>query len=264
MSDGIYSALSGAIAQERNLTVVANNVANTNTTGFKADKSIFAEVMKQVKDQEKLQTAPSLRYAVVNELSIDHQSGGLKATGRPLDAGLQGDGYFTIRTADGERYTRAGDFVQDADGVLRTKAGHEVLQTDSDDLSKPGVRIVIPATAREVRIGQDGNMYATLQDAGTLPSELPLGKLKVVRFDGYEPMQREGLTLFSTKAGVQPQAVAPTTTVEQGYLESANVNAVSGMNELITVNRSFDALQKVIETFRDLDDRTARDVAGKV
>jgi flagellar basal-body rod protein FlgF len=252
MSDGIYSALSGAIAQERNLSVVANNVANTNTTGFKGDKTIFAEVMNKVKSA--LPTAPALRYGLVSQLSMDNESGSLRQTGRPLDVALQGDGYFTLDTPAGERYTRAGAFVLDREGVLRTPSGHAVLQ-ETGSPSKPVDKIVVPPTTREVSFSPDGTMSADGQQ---------IAKLKLVRFEGVDPVLREGLTLFTPQNGAKPLPIQPTTSVEQGFLESANVNAVTGMNELIIVNRSFEALQKVIETFRQLDDRTARDIGGKV
>lgn len=252
MSDGIYSALSGAIAQERNLTVTANNVANVNTTGYKGDKTIFAEVMAKAKS--KLPTAPSLRYTAVNQLAIDHQTGTLKQTGRPLDVALHGDGYFVVRTPQGERYTRAGSFVLDQRGVLKTLGGLEVLQEDRN-ITRPGKTIAVPDQTKEIQISPDGSILA---------DGLQLGRFKMVRFDKPDDALREGLTLFTTQAGVKPKPIDDNTSVEQGYLESANVNAVSGMNELITVSRSFEALEKVIETFRDLDNRTARDVGGKV
>jgi flagellar basal-body rod protein FlgF len=253
MSDGIYSALSGAIAQERNLTVVANNVANVNTTGFKADKTVFAEFMNQA--QKKLPAAPALQYAQVDRLSMDTSSGSLKQTGRSLDVGLQGEGYFTLETPKGDRYTRSGSFVLDRDGILRTTSGNAVLREVKKPASPIDRRVKVPEGTREVAINPSGQVMA---------DGLEIGKLQLARFNSQDELLRDGLTTFVAKPGVTPQAVALTTTTEQGYLESANVNAVSGMNELIVVNRSFEALQKVIDTFRELDDRTARDVAGKV
>ncbi|MET0388344.1 MAG: flagellar basal-body rod protein FlgF [Polyangiales bacterium] len=260
MSDGIYAALSGAIAQERALNAVANNVANVNTTGFKADKTVFAEVMNEVKNERKI--GPSLRYSTVNQFAVDPQPGSLKLTGRPFDVALHGDGYFTVRTPLGERYTRDGSFVLDADGILRTSGGYEVLQesvmdaaSTNDPTKLPeGQPIFVPIDSRDVQINQNGVIAIDGQ---------PVGRLKLVRFDSQEDALREGLTLFTHQENREPFRVHPSTTVEQGYLESANVNAVSGMNELISVSRHFEALEKVIETFRQLDDRTARDVGGR-
>jgi flagellar basal-body rod protein FlgF len=257
MSDGIYSALSGAIAQERNLSVAANNVANVNTTGYRADKTVFGEVMSKVKNKLPLQ--PSLRYASVHELSLDMSPGTLQSTGRPLDVALQGDAWFVVQTPQGERYTKAGAFVTDQQGVLRTPAGNLVLQDVRDRVDEPGQPIRIPEQTHEIKIQKNGEVWS---DGGYL------AKLKLVRFDNPDDsLQREGLTLFKTQDGFTPQPVSqvdPMFSVEQGFLESANVNAVSGLNELITLNRAFAALEKVIETYKDLDDRTARDVGGRV
>jgi flagellar basal-body rod protein FlgF len=247
MSDGIYSALSGALAQEKNLAVVANNVANTGTAGFQGDKVVFGEVLA------KSQARPaSLHYVAIDRISRDQQAGGMQQTGNPLDAALQGDGYFSVKAPQGERYTRAGSFVTDGNGVLRTHGGLAVLG-DSGGPTTPGVEITIPQSTKQIRIGADGTIDADGQS---------VGKLKVVRFDGNETLQKDGLTLLAPVTGAKALA-ADEATVNQGYLESANVNAVSGMNELITVSRSFEAFQKVIETFRQLDERTARDVGGK-
>jgi flagellar basal-body rod protein FlgF len=257
MSDGIYSAASGAVAQQQALNAVANNVANVNTVGFKADKTVFAEVMKKVKSQ--LPQEPALRYATVSQLAVDNQPGALKVTGRNLDVGLHGDGYLTVRTPQGERYTRAGSFVLDNEGVLRSPGGYEVLKVGRKLTKDPneipaGERITIRRDTKEILIGQDGYISA---------DGVKVGQLKLIQFDKQEDALREGLTLFTNAPGKKPKVAGPNMTVEQGYLETANVNAVSGMNELIMVSRSFEALEKVIDTFRQIDDRTARDVGGR-
>jgi flagellar basal-body rod protein FlgF len=253
MSDGIYSALSGAIAQERNLTVVGNNIANANTTGFKADRTVFNEILTSAQTNRTL--APSLRYANVADVTIDHQPGSLKLTGRTLDAALQGDAYFVIETPQGERYTRAGSFVMDQEGVLRTLTGHRVMGESGPPATR-GVELTIPEDAREISISPDGALHADGQE---------LGKLKLVRFADEGDLLKDGLTWFRMNPAnnAQPLTVDLNTTVEQGYLETANVNAVSAVTELIVLTRSFEALQKVIETFRDLDNRTARDIGGR-
>ena len=255
MSDGIYSAASGAVAQQRALNAVANNVANVNTTGFQADKAVFAEVMKKAKSD--LPQEPALRYATVSQFAVDTQPGALKLTGRSLDVGLHGDGYLTVRTPQGERYTRAGSFIMDSEGVVRTPGGFEVLKLgpkrDPNELPV-GEKIVVPRTTKEVLIGQDGYISADGEQ---------IGQLKLVQFNTQEEALREGLTLFTNAPGKRPKLAGPNLTVEQGYLETANVNAVSGMNELIMVSRAFTALEKVIDTFRQIDDRTARDVGGR-
>ena len=251
MSDGIYTALSGAIAQERALAVVANNVANVKTSGYQADKMIFGEFVGQ-SQAAALPTQPtSLRYVTIAKIGRDAQPGSLEQTGGTLDVALQGDGYFAVQTPEGERYTRSGAFVTDADGTLRTQSGLAVMG-EAGQPQSPGTQIVLPRNAKSIRIGRDGQVQADSQ---------VIGKLKVVRFDTPDALSKEGLTLLKQEGG--RITAAETTTVEQGYLESANVNAVGGMTELITVSRSFDAMQKLIETFRQIDERTVRDIAGK-
>ena len=261
MSDGIYSALSGAIAQERNLSVTANNVANVNTIGFKGDRTVFSEVLTQVKNPEAL--APSLRYANTADVTIDHSVGHLKLTGRQLDTALHGDGYYVIDTPKGERYTRQGSFVIDREGVLRTLAGHKVLG-ENGPITQKGVELKIPEDTKEIQINPDGTIWAIAgADLGD-DGRQEIGKLKLARFER-DPDQliKDGLTWFAPVDNAAPKPAEGTTMVEQGYLEDANINAVSGMNEMIIVSRSFEALVKVIETFRDLDNRTARDVGGR-
>lgn len=262
MSHGIYSALSGAVAQQRNLQMTANNVANANTTGFRADKAVFAEFL--TKEKSKLPPATELRYAAVDEFWMDNSEGSIKFTGNKLDVSMHGEGYFTVNTPRGERYTRAGSFLMDQAGTLRTPEGYEVLSEVRGDINQPGQRIQIPLRAREVSIAQDGTVSVVDPDTNGNNNNQILGRLKLVNFADQRQMEREGHTLFKTKDGAQPERVHPLTTVEQGYLEISNVNAVHGMNELIVVSRYFEALEKVIETFRDIDDRTARDVGGRV
>lgn len=239
MSDGIWSALSGAVAQQRSLEVVANNVANVNTVGFRADRVVFREVLSQVAPDG---PAPSsLRFVAVDETVADRTSGALQDTGHALHLALEGDGYFAVRTPAGERYTRAGALVTDDAGDVRTPDGHQLLV---DDPSGPRP-LQVPRGYRELSVSERGEVVVD----GT-----NLGRLRIVRFA--EPPDKEGLTLFTGRA---PRA-ADEVRVRQGFLESANVNAVAGMNELITVSRSFEAFQKVIDGFRALDERTARDV----
>ena len=243
MSDGIWSALSGAVAQQRSLDIVANNVANANTTGFRADRAVFEQALSQAGNDGPAPDA--LRYVNIADVATDHSAGALQQTEAPLDLALEGDGWFTVRTPAGERYTRAGSFVTDAQGVLMTAAGNPVLGVPEGDGPPPTIQI--PADTRAVRITDEGNVFA---------DETQVGQIRVVELDGTP--RKEGLTLY-TGNGAEPSDAL----VRQGFLEMANVNAVAGMNELITVTRSFEAFQKLIDTFQSLDQRAARDIAGR-
>lgn len=245
MSDGIYSALSGAIAEQRSLDVVANNVANANTTGFRGDRVAFQEALARGSGGP----APdSMRFVGVARVRADTSAGPLRQTGNPLDLALQGDGFFALATPRGERYTRAGGFVASASGRLVTAAGLEVVGAPGGD-----ARIQLPPGARQIQVAPNGTVSA---------DGVEVGRVRVVRFDSPDALQKEGQTLWTASGGARP-AVDEATQVVQGHLEGANVNAVSGMNELITVSRSFESFQRVIQAFRDLDARTAREVGSR-
>jgi flagellar basal body rod protein FlgG len=247
MSDGIYSALSGAVAQQRALDVVANNVANAGTVGFRADALAFREAVSREPGGP---NPDGLRYVAIAQQTTDATDGPLIQTDAPLDVALQGEGLLAVQTDDGVRYTRAGSLRLDPEGVLRTAGGHPVLAAEPPDPDSPALRL--PADGRELRVGVDGTVSVDGQD---------VGRLRVERFpEG--GLEKQGLTLYAPRGGARGEP-APETQVLQGYLEGANVSPVAGMNELITASRSFEAFQRVIQAFRRIDERAARDVGSK-
>jgi len=242
MSDGIYSALSGAIAQQRALDTVANNVANVGTVGFRGDRLAFEEVVSR----EAGPNPDALRYVQVSQQVTDDTGGALQETGSSLDLALSGDGMFAVQTPEGVRYTRAGSFRLDAEGVVRTPSGHALLAADADP-EHPELRL--PVDGGDVRIGTDGTVSV---------GDNPVGRVRVERF-APGALQKEGVTLYAARGPGEPAAE---TQVLQGYLEGANVSPITGMNDLITASRSFEAFQRVIQTFRQIDERAARDVGA--
>ena len=251
MADGIYTALTGAIAQQQALDVTANNVANATTTGFRADRAVFGEFLAGAqRNQPQDPTLPRPPrpdvFVRMDETTLDTTGGGLRLTGNPLDLALQGDGFFVVKTQAGDRLTRAGNFVQRANGVISTVDGHTVM-------GATGKPLIVPPQTRELTISPDGAVRADGQE---------IGKLKLVRAEDPMRLVREGTTHFSAPQGVK---LVPASSVEvvQGHLETSNVNAVAGLNDLISVNRCFDAIQRVIETFQKIDDRTARDLGSR-
>lgn len=245
MSNGIYSALSGALAQQRSLDVTANNVANANTAGFRADRVAFDEALATA-GATTAQPA-SLRYVVADRVITESAAGSLNTTGNPYDLAIDGDGYFVLATPQGERYTRAGGFNPGSDGVLRAADGIEVVAEGG-----AGARIHIPSNARDIAIGPDGTVTADGES---------VGRLRIASFADPASLAKEGeLRFFATAA---PQATSPNTRVVQGALETSNVNPIAGLNELITSSRLFDSFQRVIHTFADLDNRTARDLGSR-
>lgn len=238
MGDGIYSALSGAVAQARTLDVVANNVANTGTTGFRADRVSFQEELSR---SENGSSSPEqLRFVSISDVVMDPTPGALQQTGNALDMALEGEGWFAVETPQGERFTRAGAFAQGADGMLVTQQGFPVIADGTDG------RIRIPPEVQELIVQRDGTILA---DGETL------GSLRLRRFEP-DALEKEGASLVRAEgAGTAAEAE-----VIQGYLEQSNMNAVAGLNEMINASRSFEAFQKIIRTYRQLDDRIAREL----
>jgi flagellar basal-body rod protein FlgG len=252
MSDGIYTALSGSLAQQHSLDVIANNVANASTAGFRGDRVVFGELLAGAQAKgapvDPRQSAPlrTDQFVRVEENTLDATGGALRKTGNTLDVALNGDGFFKVRTAQGDRLTRAGNFMMREGGQLTTMEGNAVLGEDDSP-------IVLPRDVKVIQIDTDGIIRADGQEVAKF-------SLRTVADQAH--LQREGTTTYTVKPGTR---VVPAERVEvtQGFLESSNVNPVNGLNELITVNRSFDALQRVIQNFQQIDQRTARDIGSR-
>ena len=232
MSNGIYVALSGAIAQSRALDVVANNVANTDTTGYRATRASFDEV---------LATQDGGRYVDARRPTVDTTAGEMVQSDNPLNVALDGDGFFVVETDKGMRYTRAGDFRLDTDGTLVTAGGDRVQ-------GRNGPLVVPPATA--VDFAPDGTLRA---------DGVEIGQLDIVRFPGGS-LVPEGGNLFRS----QDLATADDgqTQVMSGFVERSNFDAVRGMVDLVRVSRTYEALHRMIENYKDMDQRTARELGG--
>lgn len=256
MGDGIYTALTGAIAQEHSLDVLANNVANATTTGFRGDRVVFGQMLAGAQKQENVdprQPAPPVtdKFVRVEEHALDSRPGPLESTGNPLDLAINGEGFFLIRTPHGDRLTRAGRCmltdIGDLNTMLTTVDGSPVL----DENESP---IVFPRGTKDISVNPDGLVRA---------DGVELGHVAIRRvLNPSRDLVREGTTTYAVAEGVK--LVRPLDVeVRQAHLESSNINAMAGLNELITVSRSFDALQRVIQTFQQMDQRTARDIGSR-
>ncbi|HEY6880110.1 MAG TPA: flagellar basal-body rod protein FlgF [Polyangiales bacterium] len=252
MADGIYTALSGALAQQHQLDTIANNVANASTAGFRGDRAVFGEMLAGAQNRKEpidpRQPAPKTtdRFVEIEMNQLDMSAGVLRKTGNTLDLGLQGDGFFVVRTPQGDRLTRSGNFMLQESGELSTPDGKLVL-------GEGNVPIIIPRNTKNIEVRPDGTIRADDTDVGRL-------SLKTVK--DQNALLREGTTTYAVKPGTEIEQ-AEYVDVVQGHLEASNVNPVNGLNELITVNRTFDALQRVIQSFQEIDQRTARDVGSR-
>lgn len=240
----IYIAMSGAKAAMSQQTTVANNLANASTAGFKAEMNRFRAVQVQS------EALPSRAFVVDASVRSDLSQGPLQHTGRSLDVAVQGSGWFAVQTPSGEAYTRAGNFVVDANGILRTMGGLEV-QGDSGPISIP------PDNSLE--IAADGTITAT-PVSGARNTSSQIGRLKLVNPPA-ENMQRGDDGLFRVRGGA-PAAQDENVRVAGGYLEASNVNVVEQMVSMISVARHFEMHTKVLQNAQENDRASTKLVAA--
>jgi len=236
MSNGIYSAVSGAVAQTTVLDVVANNLANATTVGYKAGRINFAEVLAKATARNE-PGCPS--FVTPAEVRMDLRPGMMKPTGNPLDVALEGKGYLTLRDGNQTVYSRGGSLEIRTDGFLADQQGRQVLDR-LDRPMQPGLE------AGPITIDPEGVVRAGDEE---------VGQLKVVEFQNPRALQRLGSSLVAAPPAAGAQ-LATDTRVLQGQLEAANVNAVSEISAMIVASRAYETLHKVISSFRDIDSRS--------
>ncbi|HEV7246047.1 MAG TPA: flagellar basal-body rod protein FlgG [Shinella sp.] len=240
-------AATGMNAQQTNLEVIANNIANINTTGFKRARAEFSDLLYQteraagVPNRANQSVVPEgaiiglgVKTAAVRNL---HLQGGLTSTGNSFDLALIGRGWFQIEAADGSTlYTRAGAFNTNADGQLVTLDGYTVV---------PG--ITVPADATEVTVSKSGQVYATV--AG---DQQDLGQITLANFVNEAGLEPLGENLFRETAASGPANVgAPDEAgfayIQQNYLEASNVDPVKEITDLISAQRAYEMNSKIIQ-----------------
>ncbi|MFN8109591.1 MAG: flagellar basal-body rod protein FlgF [Thermoleophilia bacterium] len=233
MLRGIYIAGSGMLAESMRQDVVANNLANATTTGYRrsdATSTPFGSMLVTNMATSQVVSGPINLGSEVSETRVDTTQGPLQSTGNKLDFALVGqDGFFQVRTPAGLRYTRDGSFTLATDGSLTTKDGYPVMGVKGPIKLTPG--------ATTIGVGQDG----TVSSGNTA-----VDRMNIVRLDP-KTLVKEGDSLMNGTV-VNGQSAA---TVHQGYLEGSSVNSVSEMVELIRVMRSFEANQKAVQAQDD-------------
>lgn len=242
MAGGTYAALSGLRTRMEQLDRIAADIANVNTSGYKAERVTTSHASRP-DFQSTLQTAVDVAAAPG---LLDFTHGAVKPTMGELDMALEGRGFFAIGTPGGERYTRSGQFTRGADGTLTTTDGFAVLGEDGAPIRlEPG---------QTVSVEPDGTVRS-----GTTVA----GKLKLVEFSNYLTLSREDGARFraADASSVRP---ATGTTVKAGALEQSNVSMVERMAQLTEVGRSFEALQKGISVLmNDIDGRVISELGRR-
>lgn len=230
MENSIYVGLSRQVALRAHMDIVANNVANMNTPGFRGQNMVFTEFLSKPDGYRKVQEPVSM------VLDYGHYQntapGPMKQTGNPLDVALQGPGWLGVQTPEGVQYTRAGNFQMNVNGELVTGSGLLVA-------GEGGATITIPKDAREIRIAEDGTVST---DQG------PVGRLMVVEFENDQFLEATGNGLYKTDQAANP---VQNTRVMQGLLEGSNVQPVLEMTRMIDVLRSYQNTQRILQSEHD-------------
>lgn len=288
--DNVWPVLSGALAQERRMEVISNNLANVNTPGFKKEFAIFEGVSPIAAEPMGVRPVqPTPTFGVLNEVRTNFTPGEVKETGEPLDLAIDGEGFFPVRTPEGIRYTRNGSFVLNDQQQIVTKSGYLLLSGTDPLVLPPGV----------LRIDENGKVEVAPIEASRAPNEpgspsiargtaiLEIGTIFLARFNDlnqlkkigeslYEPINQvaqeilpdgveTGELLGQTQSALDFNGQIPFAVgrIRQRALEMSNVNPVEEMVSMITVMRMYEAAQNALQTSDEVAGRAANDV-GRV
>jgi flagellar basal-body rod protein FlgF len=241
MENTLLVGLSRQMTLERQMDVVANNVANINTNGFKADRSLFEEFLNSGAHEDNF-VRSDRRVSFVQDRGTFHDfaAGNTELTKNPLDVAIDGGGFLTVQTPAGERYTRDGGLQINNQGQLVTAGGNPVLGTSGP--------IVFQPTDHDISIAADGNI-TVVEGTGRIDSVR--GKLRVVSFADTQKLVKDGSNLFSAGPGAaaQPDIVSK---VRQGFVEKSNVNSVTEMSRMIEITRTYTQISALLQQQSDL------------
>jgi flagellar basal-body rod protein FlgF len=242
MENALLIGLSRQIALGRELDVVANNIANLNTTGYKADGSVFEEFLMPTASDGSFQAADR-RLSYVQDRATWHNlaAGPLHQTGNPLDVAIDGDAFLVVQTARGERYTRNGALQINAQGQLVTMGG--------DQVQSEGGPILFQNTDHDIQINPDGSI--TVREGSNTRSDSARGRLRLVRFDRAQQLQKDGASMFAAPNGVTPQP-APNSRIIQGATEQSNVRSVVEMARMVEITRTYTQIASLLSQHSDM------------
>jgi flagellar basal-body rod protein FlgF len=253
MENASLIGLSRQIALHRELEVVANNIANLDTTGFKADGSVFHEFLMpgaraggfQPQDQR-------LSYVQDRATWHNHTPGPTRTTGNPLDVAIDGDAFLVVQTTRGDRYTRNGALQINNLGEVVTLAGDKVLGDNGP--------IVLQLTDRDIAITKNGTIK--VREGQSLNSDSTRGKLRLVTFADPQQLRKDGASTFAASNGVTPTPVPDANThVVQGAIEKSNVRPVIEMTRMIELTRAYTEVATLLQQQSDLRKNSIQQLA---
>ena len=248
MIRSLFTAATGMVAQQLNLDVIANNLANVNTAGYKKSRADFQDLMYQIVQEpgtsqqqgtspQGIQVGLGVRPASVGKL---HSQGDFESTQNPLDVAIEGDGYLPVALPTGETvYTRSGALKLNETGSIVTSDGYELSPA-----------ITVPPDALSINIAPDGIVTVRQPGAATAAQ---VGQLQLARFQNPGGLRSRGRNLFEETESSGPPTLSNAGengvgTIAQGFLESSNVSVVEEIVQMVTGQRAYEANSKVIQT----------------
>ncbi|HXX06993.1 MAG TPA: flagellar basal-body rod protein FlgF [Pseudolabrys sp.] len=243
MQNALLVGLSRQVALSRELDVVANNVANLNTTGYKSDGAVFQEYISPTASADNF-LAADRRVSFVQDRAtwVDMSQGPLERTGNPLDVAIDGRGFLAVQTPRGERYTRNGALQINNNGELVTSEGFQVLGGSGPITFQP--------KDRNITISEDGTI--SVREGNNAATESQRGQLRIAYFAQPGLLQKDGSSVFVAPANAAPQDEKPSARVIQGTIEKSNVRPVAEMARMIEVTRTYTQIAATLATQADL------------
>lgn len=242
MENALLIGLSRQVALGHELDMLANNIANVDTTGYKADKTLFTDfLMPRASDQNFNGRDRQVNFVEDRATYIDMAPGSIQHTGNPLDVTIDGDAYLVVQTARGQRYTRNGALQVNGAGQLVTSNGDKVLGT--------GGPITFQNLDHDIVISSSG--IITVRE-GNSTADTPRGTLQLASFANPQVLQKDGNSTFMAPPNVTANTPSPNTRVVQGSIEKSNVNGVAAMARMIEITRSYTDIANILTQEGDL------------
>ncbi|MBD66823.1 MAG: flagellar basal-body rod protein FlgG [Halobacteriovoraceae bacterium] len=246
MIRALNTAATGMASQEQQVNTISNNIANANTTGYKSQRTEFEDLLYETVEEAGGRSSGDSQYTVGHQVGSGSRvtatrrmldMGSPQITNRPYDLMIMGDGYFGVQAKNEILYTRDGSFTVDAQGILKTKAGHSLLPN-----------ITVPPNTKHLSISEDGKVQAFLTN-GTAPIEL--GQIPVFTFVNPAGLSDMGgnMARVTTASGSPIEHIPGNDNsgiIQQGALESSNVNVMNEMTNLIKAQRAYEMNSKVM------------------
>ena len=238
MNNALYVGLSRQLTLKRQMDAIANNIANSDTAGFKVESLMTGQDVQRPAMAPGATAAETIVFVHDTGLARDYRQGPLRQTGGPFDLGLQGEGFFEVQTPAGNRLTRDGRFTLDGQGQLVDSSGNAVLQGGGQPIRVDPTKTT-PQIAHDGTVSQDGQV---------------LGKIGVFNVADRGALSKIGSNLFDP--GAQTPLVDQSTVVQQGMIENANVDAIQQMTRMITVSRSYEQVASMMEGVATASDQS--------